>query len=694
MTKGGGPAAREPAAPPSEGPSRGVIAATAFFALASWGLSLSWPVIHDLPILLYEGFLVAEAGLVPYRDFFEFNPPGTVLLFSWLHQATGGAQPAIRLVDFLVLAAIVAATCSALSRFGARAGIFAGASFTAAYLATGPLNNLQREFLCVLPLALSIALVFRAAAGGKEWLVCGLSAGLVFTVKPPLAICWLPLLVHAVRRARGGGGGWSSYLRPPAFFAGGALPPLVLVLLWLDRNAALAPYLEIVREYYPLYTQLGFDGVLYTGSMADLFERYVGKTLAVAAKPLAFPAILGVAAALASKEGKERSTGTGGENGLAAQAAALGGVAGGKEWLVCGLSAGLVFTVKPPLAICWLPLLVHAVRRARGGGGGWSSYLRPPAFFAGGALPPLVLVLLWLDRNAALAPYLEIVREYYPLYTQLGFDGVLYTGSMADLFERYVGKTLAVAAKPLAFPAILGVAAALASKEGKERSTGTGGENGLAAQAAALGGVAVCALAYVPIGGKFWLYHQIPFFYAISLCAALLVGGKVAPPGGWRGRQVWLLAAALAACLPYGEFAGHFRQWRSGMAAENVRLQVLPMADYLRGQATAADSVLPLDTAAGAAHALYLARRPLYGRFLYDFHFYHHQESSYLAGLRRLFLDQFAGGRPSLIVSCRSWRPSVKGEAPVPFRELDELLAADYREELRAGDCRVLRRRN
>ena len=531
MTKGGGPAAREPAAPPSEGPSRGVIAATAFFALASWGLSLSWPVIHDLPILLYEGFLVAEAGLVPYRDFFEFNPPGTVLLFSWLHQATGGAQPAIRLVDFLVLAAIVAATCSALSRFGARAGIFAGASFTAAYLATGPLNNLQREFLCVLPLALSIALVFRAAAGGKEW-------------------------------------------------------------------------------------------------------------------------------------------------------------------LVCGLSAGLVFTVKPPLAICWLPLLVHAVRRARGGGGGWSSYLRPPAFFAGGALPPLVLVLLWLDRNAALAPYLEIVREYYPLYTQLGFDGVLYTGSMADLFERYVGKTLAVAAKPLAFPAILGVAAALASKEGKERSTGTGGENGLAAQAAALGGVAVCALAYVPIGGKFWLYHQIPFFYAISLCAALLVGGKVAPPGGWRGRQVWLLAAALAACLPYGEFAGHFRQWRSGMAAENVRLQVLPMADYLRGQATAADSVLPLDTAAGAAHALYLARRPLYGRFLYDFHFYHHQESSYLAGLRRLFLDQFAGGRPSLIVSCRSWRPSVKGEAPVPFRELDELLAADYREELRAGDCRVLRRRN
>jgi hypothetical protein len=508
---------------------RGVVAATAFFALAYLGLSLSWPVIHDLPILLYEGFLVADAGLFPYRDFFDFNPPGTVLLFSWLHRATGGAQPAIRLADLLVLAAIVGVTLRALSRFGARAGLFAGASFAAAYLATGPGNSLQREYLCVLPLAVSIALVFRPAAGAREWLLSGLMAGLVVTVKPPLAICWLPLLFHAARRGLRSGGGWRPILAAPALFAAGALPPVALVLLWLDRHQALGAYLAIARDYYPLYTQLDFDGVVHQGGAADLFERYVLKTLATAAKPLAFLAMLGVAAVFAGKE-----------------------------------------------------------------------------------------------------------RE-------------------------------------------------------KEGAAGDAGDD-LAAQAATLGAVALCTLVYVPIGGKFWLYHQIPFFYAISLCAALLVSGKVAPAGGWRGRQALILAAALAACLPYAQFAGHFRQWRSGGAGDNERLQVLPLADYLRGKATADDTVLPLDTTDGAVHALYLARRPLYGRFLYDFHFYHHPETAYVAGLRRLFLEQFAGGRPSMVLACASWRPSVKDEEPIPFAELDQLLAADFQEELLAGDCRVLRR--
>lgn len=42
-------------------------------------LSLRWPVVHDLPTMLYEGYLIHEVGLVPYVDFFDMNPPGTMV---------------------------------------------------------------------------------------------------------------------------------------------------------------------------------------------------------------------------------------------------------------------------------------------------------------------------------------------------------------------------------------------------------------------------------------------------------------------------------------------------------------------------------------------------------------------------------------------------------------------------------------
>lgn len=504
-----------------------LVAATVLFALAYLGLSLAWPVIHDLRILLYEGFLLAEHGIFPYRDFFDVNSPGALLLFSGLHRITGGAQPAIKLVELLVLAGIAAATYSALSRFGARAGVLAGAVFAAAYLATGPTNLLQREYLCVLPLALSIALVFR---GGRRWLFfCGMLAGLVGTIKPPLVICWLPLLFHAAFLTPGADRGWKALAKALASFAFGGLLPVGLILLWLGRHGALGAYLDIARNYYPLYTSLDGAGIVHSGSAADLFDRYGPQTLWLLAKPLALAATLGLVAVLAKKDG----------------------AAAGEE--------------KPGAQVT--------------------------------------------------------------------------------------------------------------------------------AQAATLGALTLAALLYVPIGGKFWAYHQIPLLYGLSLCAAIAVGTAV-PPGGGRPYRAWLLIAALAASLPYGEFAGHLRQWREGEIYEKEPLQVLPLAAYLRDRTSPADTVMPLDTTEAAMHALYLARRPLYGRFLNDFHFYHHETTPYVAGLRRQLLTDLSTGRPSVVLRCAGWRPHEPGRPPPAFPELEAVLAADYAEALRAGVCQVLVPRN
>lgn len=496
----------------------GAVGAAAALALAYLLLSLAWTPSNDLPVMLYEGFLVADLGRIPYRDFFEMNPPGTALAYAAIHQATGGAHWALRLVDLAVLAGIAAAACAALRRFGARSGLFASASFTALYLSTGPDNTLQREYLCVLLLGVSIALIFRGEGrqGVAGCLAAGLLAGLAATVKPPLAICWLPLLAHAAGRAPGGWRDWRSWPRPAALFAAGGALPLALAALWLSRHGALAAYLDIVRGYYPLYARIDGRGIARQG----------------------------------------------------------------------------------------LELVVH-------------NYLL--------AAPLLV-------------------------------------GS------------------PLVVAALLGGLAVRKS-----------GDRRLAAEAATLAWVAVAALLYVAITGKFWLYHKVPLFYALSLGAALAASPRApAAALGWR----WARPAILAALLPsvtLVAFAGHLLEWRSGQAGAAEREQVLPMAEYLRTRTGPGDTFAPLDTATGAAHALYLARKPLYGAFVYDFHFYHHQRDPYILGLRRRFLAQFAGGEPDYLVECPGWRGGERG-VPMDFPELRALEAAQYRVVLRAGDCRIRRR--
>ncbi len=280
-----------------------LIAVIAFFALAYLALSLAWPVVHDLRILLYEGYLVFDQGRVPYRDLFDVNPPGTFLLFGAIHRATGGAQPWIRLLDLAVLAGIAGASVAALRRHGPGAGIFAAASFAAAYLATGKINTLQREYLCVLPLALSIALVFglpeRPPGAGRQLaaLLCGLLAGLVFNIKPPLLVCWLPLLAYAATILRRADGGRRALLLPAALFAAGALLPLLLVLGWLYRLEALGAFFEMARNYYPLYTRIDGFGNVQQGGAGELAVRYLVRPVILLRQPLVFLAGLGLLAA-------------------------------------------------------------------------------------------------------------------------------------------------------------------------------------------------------------------------------------------------------------------------------------------------------------------------------------------------------------------------------------------------------------
>jgi hypothetical protein len=281
----------EAATKDSNGPPVIALAAvgvTAAIAVTLALCSLRWPLMHDLPIFLYDGFMMADLGRVPYRDFYEINAPGTMFIYEFLHVLTDGDDLALRLFDLTVLAGISGFTILALRPHGVRAGVLASACYAIAYFAEGPGLSLQREYLSLLPLSASMAIVFRLAREARPWLamlVIGALAGAVGSVKPPLMICWIPLalLVFSTRFAAGPrtlGTVVKEGVSVFAPFAVGVLIPFAAIAWTLAQSGALEPYLDIAANYYPLYAELDGGGkIRHLEGVGLLLRRYVGSSL-------------------------------------------------------------------------------------------------------------------------------------------------------------------------------------------------------------------------------------------------------------------------------------------------------------------------------------------------------------------------------------------------------------------------------
>jgi hypothetical protein len=241
-----------------------------FFAwLAVW-----WRPLHDAHLMLYEGLLMELYGQVPYRDFFEMNPPGTLLLHQWLVSAFGTSDLAFRAIDLSWLAATLLAVVCYMRRWGWSAAVCAACIFGISYLDLGAMHSFQREYLCVLPVTLGLLLAFRCPRW-PAWVrafLLGLLFGAVVTVKPLVGVA-LPV-IFAGLVASGGDDDWSALLRPRLLLplglscgVGLLILPL-LCLAYLKAHGALGEFGELVSHYWPLYAQLRGDGSVSAG----LFE--------------------------------------------------------------------------------------------------------------------------------------------------------------------------------------------------------------------------------------------------------------------------------------------------------------------------------------------------------------------------------------------------------------------------------------
>jgi len=244
--------------------------------------SLRWRYMHDSPLMIYTGLLVA-GGSVPYRDFFDMNMPGTYFVMAGMGVVFGWNNFGFRVFDLILLASISFSTFLWMRRFGILSARAASIAFPLWYLNGGAFMSMQREYIALVPFAGLLA-VATADARFTPWLrtlIAGCLTGMASLIKPQFFLLSLPLLpllllqpcIPVVSVPR----------RIAAFVAGLSIPigAMFVYLLW---TRSLGPFIDIALNYWPLYTHLtgsrtpisGFPRFLYIveSTKAGLSTRY------------------------------------------------------------------------------------------------------------------------------------------------------------------------------------------------------------------------------------------------------------------------------------------------------------------------------------------------------------------------------------------------------------------------------------
>jgi hypothetical protein len=306
---------------------------------------------------------------------------------------------------------------------------------------------------------------------------------------------------------------------------------------------------------------------------------------------------------------------------------------------------------------------------------------------------PIALCLWWLASQGALAAFGDMFFRYLPLHSMInGAQEVLSREARAWYLLRETARFGGYGA--LVAVAALGLLHAMKSKP------------------VVLGHLIVqqclllCLLAYAiypALAGKFWPYHFMPlgYFCAVSLAICFRI-----EPGSSESRRParvtlsLLLAAAaisvsVSVLLPkyIAAFTAEARAGALAHAPMGGRADAI--AAWLRPRLRPGDRVQPLDWTGGAVHGLLLSEARLATRFLYDYHFYHHVTTPYIARLRRSFMDELRASHPRFVIEVLTNKPWITGLGTThEFPALRQFLDERYAVAMDAGGYRILERKS
>lgn len=239
----------------------------AIFLAAQAVFSLQWPIAHDEAPLFYEAFLMRAEGLIPYRDLFDFQMPGSFAAYYALGRLSGFNDFRIRILDLVILAVLLTITFFAARRFGKTPALTAALLFGLKYLQGGPSMSLQREYLLLVFIAFAVWISMRDVLTLKHRATLGLLFGLAAVIKPHAAIGLIPILLFDItdltKRLKLTLFNAATISTLPA--AAGFLIPISAMIAWLGFTGALTPFITIAVNYWPLYSQINGAMEINTG---------------------------------------------------------------------------------------------------------------------------------------------------------------------------------------------------------------------------------------------------------------------------------------------------------------------------------------------------------------------------------------------------------------------------------------------
>ncbi|MCC6215432.1 MAG: glycosyltransferase family 39 protein [Polyangiaceae bacterium] len=263
--------------------------------VASVALLLTYPFGRDQAIYAVVGEAIA-AGRLPYRDAWDFKPPGIHLVHALAALLPGRSMAAARVLEAAGLLALVLAYRSVGRRcFGLRrVGLVAGALAALVHVQLDFWHTGQPESFAAFLTAFAIALAASEPHRDRRrwvWVAIGGLFALCGMLKPPLGAAGVAVAPFLVRRERRGGIGGARALLPLAWLAAGAALPAIAVYAWLRLGGAWPATAWTFLEFAPGYTALGHS----SWSSAELLYYGVADAVAWRSAPLAVGLVAAVA---------------------------------------------------------------------------------------------------------------------------------------------------------------------------------------------------------------------------------------------------------------------------------------------------------------------------------------------------------------------------------------------------------------
>ncbi len=244
-------------------------------------------------------------GELPYRDRWDFKPPGIFLLYAGAQAVFGRTMLAPRLLEIICLIASCGLMVSLGRRLFAdsRSGLIAGGIAAWVHAQMEFWHSGQPESFGG---ALTIAGLWLATSDSENrrarwaaWLTCGACFGVAFLLKPPLGGGALVCTIYLMRRASFRGVGPLVSLVPALAVGFGVLVPIAACALWFWAAGGWEALRWTLFEFTPGYTKLGWAG----GNAAGAFYYAIQMAFTRFSAVLAIGAVAaGIGAPVSSRE--------------------------------------------------------------------------------------------------------------------------------------------------------------------------------------------------------------------------------------------------------------------------------------------------------------------------------------------------------------------------------------------------------